>query len=204
MTDILIGVAGWAGAGKDTFADILVEDHGFVKLAFADPLREVAAALNPIVAIEEHSVIFEEHGYERVLREELRYVRYNDALERHGYNKAKFKYPEVRQLLQRIGTEAGRKIISDTLWIDMAMERAAQHERVVIADMRFQNEANCVLDHDGHTFKITRPGVGPANDHISEHDLDYWKFEEIIDNDGTPEDLHKKVEKIAVGYWNGP
>ena len=35
----LIGICGRSGSGKDTVADILVRDYGFVKVACADPLK---------------------------------------------------------------------------------------------------------------------------------------------------------------------
>jgi len=38
---MIIGVAGLAGSGKDTVADHLVEYHGFVKVALADPLKRI-------------------------------------------------------------------------------------------------------------------------------------------------------------------
>lgn len=37
-----IGILGKSGAGKDTFADYLVEEKNFRRLAFADPLYEIA------------------------------------------------------------------------------------------------------------------------------------------------------------------
>ena len=41
MNPIIVGVSGFAGSGKDTVADILVEEFGFVKVALADPLKRV-------------------------------------------------------------------------------------------------------------------------------------------------------------------
>lgn len=38
---MILGLCGLAGAGKDTVADFLVKDHGFVKVAFADPLKRI-------------------------------------------------------------------------------------------------------------------------------------------------------------------
>jgi hypothetical protein len=38
---MIIGLCGGAGTGKDAIADILVKNHGFVKVAFADPLKRI-------------------------------------------------------------------------------------------------------------------------------------------------------------------
>jgi hypothetical protein len=39
---MLIGLCGYAGSGKDAVAEILVRDHGFTRLAFADALKDIA------------------------------------------------------------------------------------------------------------------------------------------------------------------
>jgi hypothetical protein len=39
----VVGISGARGAGKDTLADELVARHGYAKMSFADPLRELAA-----------------------------------------------------------------------------------------------------------------------------------------------------------------
>lgn len=46
MTKPSIGLLGANGAGKSTIADYLVAEHGYRKLSFAEPLRELAR-LNP-------------------------------------------------------------------------------------------------------------------------------------------------------------
>lgn len=38
---LIIGISGVAGSGKDTTADVLVRQHGFVKVAMADPLKRI-------------------------------------------------------------------------------------------------------------------------------------------------------------------
>lgn len=189
---ILLGLSGYAGAGKDSFADVLVARHSFTKMAFADPLREVAAAINPIVAVK-WPLFLDGRSDEFDTP-----VRYNDALARIGYTEAKVYFPEIRELLQRIGTEAGRRIIKDSLWVDMAMERAAQHERVVIADMRFENEADAITDAGGFTIRITRPGMSAVNSHISEVALDEYAFDDEIMNVGALADLDAKVDYLIA------
>ena len=41
----VIGLSGFAGAGKDEVGRVLVEDFGFTRVAFADTLKEVATAI---------------------------------------------------------------------------------------------------------------------------------------------------------------
>ena len=41
----IIGVCGLIGGGKGTVADILVKDHGFEKVSFADSLKDMIAAV---------------------------------------------------------------------------------------------------------------------------------------------------------------
>ena len=52
VISMIIGISGYATAGKDTIGEILVENHGFRRIAFADKLREVLLALNPIVDLD--------------------------------------------------------------------------------------------------------------------------------------------------------
>jgi len=41
IQNMIIGLLGQAGSGKDTVADFLVRDHSFVKVALADPLKRI-------------------------------------------------------------------------------------------------------------------------------------------------------------------
>jgi len=178
---MIIGLSGFAGSGKDTVADVLVRDFGFVKMAFADPLREMALAIDPIIDFD-YSV-----GY----------IRYSQLLDLIGYTEAKTQYPEVRRFLQVLGTEAVRDILGQNTWVGLGMRRAEEFPRVVFADMRFKNEAAAVADSpEGVTVRITRPGVGAANDHASEHDLDSWSFHYGINNDGPLQEVAVKVAQL--------
>lgn len=38
---MIVGICGLAGSGKDTAADFLVKNEGYVKIAFADPLKRI-------------------------------------------------------------------------------------------------------------------------------------------------------------------
>jgi len=179
-----IGVAGTAGSGKDTLADLLVERYGFTKIAFADPMRAMAAAIDPILTITTNDEI----------------IRYSDALEIWGYQEAKIQTPELRQFLQRLGTEAGRNILGEDVWVNAAFKAAQGIPRVVISDLRFRNEANAIRSRSGFTIRLDRPGIEPPNDHISENDLADWTFTGYIRNDGTIGMLGDKLEGFLSRY----
>jgi hypothetical protein len=161
---ILLGLSGYARAGKDTVADILVKEHGFQKIGFSDPLYEMALAIDPVV----------DDGLPlSVLVDSL------------GWERAKDEYPEVRRLLQAIGTDAGRNVLGENVWVDALLRRLEPEGRYVVRDMRFPNEFYAIEDAGGETVRIERPGYKPVNGHISETALDDFFFTYRISNDGT-------------------
>lgn len=185
----IIALSGYGTCGKDTVADILVEDYGFAKYAWADTLRLATETLNPIIAWDEDA----SSGP----------IRYRDALEQDGYNEAKAKYPEFRRVLQYLGTDVGRKLLYDNVWVDATINRIASErslsDNIVIPDTRFPNEAHAVQmrsESRNYVVRVHRPGVGPASDHISEVALDDFPFDFAIDNDGTLDDLRLKVAEL--------
>ena len=48
---MILGLAGYGGSGKDAVASYLVEHHQFTRVAFADPIKEMALRQNPTLAI---------------------------------------------------------------------------------------------------------------------------------------------------------
>lgn len=176
----LLGFSGYARSGKDTAVEQL-GTLGYHRIAFADKLREVLYALNPIVETDSGD------GH-RLLGEVI------DKFGWNGYKESPFG-PEIRRLLQRLGTEAGRQALWDSIWVDAALRVVDNNPlmQYAISDCRFPNEADAVRSRGGKMIRITRPGVGPANSHASETGLDDYPFDVFIDNDGTPEDLRDKI-----------
>jgi hypothetical protein len=103
---------------------------------------------------------------------------------------------EIRRLLQRLGTEAGRNTLWDTIWIDAALHDLDGQGKYVITDARFPNEAAAVTGRGGKLVRITRSGVGPANTHPSETSLDDWKFDYTLWNNSTLEEFHESVRSF--------
>lgn len=184
----IIGLSGYARSGKDVAAEILVEEFGFVRVAFADKLREVLYQLNPIVQAD-FGFEFKSNwkGPAFVMLQEV-----IDTFGWNGYKSSPFG-TEVRRLLQRLGTEAGRQTLWDSIWIDAALTGLPEDAKVVVTDCRFANEAEAVQARGGEIWRISRDGVGPANSHASETGLDSWPFDWHIKNDGTLEEYRQNI-----------
>lgn len=186
----LIAVSGYAHTGKDEFARSLIERAGFTRVAFADKMREFLAALNPIIGYDHQA------GFIRladVIPPEGDPERYTSA----GWAEAK-EYAEVRDLLQRCGTEAGRKVLGADIWVDATMKSLQEDHPYVITDCRFPNEAASVVWHGGVVVRIDRPGIVPVNNHESETALDGYDFDVRILNDGSIADLHLAALETTV------
>lgn len=162
----LIGLIGKKRSGKDSFAAALVDGYGFTRYAFADPLKEAALALDPIVDWP-HRLSF--------------FVRST------GWEASK-EIPEVRRILQNYGV-AIREIDPD-FWIRATLTPAlADPGPVVITDVRFPNEAEAIRRAGGKIIGITRPGLVSTDEHISETALDDYVADATVENSGTLDDL---------------
>ena len=172
----LIGFSGYARTGKDEASKAL-EEFGYKRVAFADKLRNFLYALNPKVSGN---------------------VRVRDVILTHGWAGYKdTRYgSEIRSLLQKLGTEAGRNVMGENIWVDATLAGLDPQGKYVITDCRFPNEARAVQESGGKLYRIHREGVGPANDHSSETSLDDWKFDGVILNEGTLEEYHDRVRSV--------
>jgi hypothetical protein len=116
----------------------------------------------------------------------------------------------VRDFLQRLGTDAIRDNLHINTWVNALMADYKPKQvmnksgffvddamsKWIITDTRFPNEAEAIKKADGIIIRVDRPGVKPINPHPSETGLDDWKFDYVINNDGSLKDLTKKVNKI--------
>jgi len=124
------------------------------------------------------------------------------------------KNENIRRLLQKEGTENGRDKYGDNIWInyvdkwtDIYSKRGIQ--AFIIMDVRFKNEAEYIKSKNGLLIRIEAPlrnkeritnekNSLEIQKHISEIDLDDYKFDNIINNDYISNEenelLHKDVK----------
>ena len=179
MASQLVGLVGLARAGKDTFAARLVAEHGFTRVAFADPLKEAALALDPIVEVGVSG-----HEY-----------RLTDFVASEGWEGAK-EWPEIRRTLQHLGVAI--RNLDPGFWLYAAMKRADEVEGpVVITDVRFSNELGYVARR-GVSVRIVRPGQVNSDTHVSENELADAATTFSVVNAGTVADLHAAADEFAA------
>jgi hypothetical protein len=199
----LIGIAGSKRSGKTTVAQRLVDAHGFGLVALADPVKEAIAVLNPWVP-DPHP------GSDRFvpLTVALEYVRGDeDALK-----SIPVTGDEVRRLWQRFGTEVGRGMFGQGVWLALANDLLDEHypkwwapngPDIVIPDIRFDNEAEWVRRFNGRVIHVSRalmPQWRPDS-HSSEQGIHPHLVDHSIVNAGSVSELHGQVDDILKGIY---
>ena len=166
---MIVGLGHRAQVGKDTAAGFLVK-RGFVRLAFADILKDVAYDLNPIVI------------------PALVQGRLQDLVDERGWEAAK-ELGEVRRLLQELGV-AARWHLGENVWVQPIFNKILDQpdQDFVVTDVRFPNEFTMLKSmrlNPAVMVKITREAVGNAGNHSSEISLVDAEWDEVVLNDGT-------------------
>jgi hypothetical protein len=172
---MIIGLSGYAQSGKDSTAELLCLNYQYRRVSFADPIRTGLLRLNPKLDSLTHL---------------------QEYIDDFGWDNAKHN-PEVRRLMQRFGTEVGRKMFGEDFWIKMALRDLRKDERIVISDVRYPNEAEAIKQLGGQVWRINRHNHSAVNGHASEHAMDNYMFNHVIYNDGTIDDLSDEVFMLA-------
>jgi hypothetical protein len=224
---MIIGVSGKAGSGKDTVADHLVKEYGFVKVALADPMKRFCM---------EAFDFTEEQLWGKSENRNAPDMRYpwDSTREVDGWGHS---YLTPRYALQQLGTEWGRNCYPD-VWVDHALRVAKKiltpfepnHKivkegwycytqvegfnntfdikepgGVVISDIRFNNEL-AAIKKVGRVVQVVRAGAGlegAAGTHRSEAEQDGFAdddFDHIIVNQTTVKSLLMKVDQMMAVF----
>ncbi|MEV4971969.1 hypothetical protein [Streptomyces scopuliridis] len=184
-----IGIIGRARTGKDTAGQWLVDNRGYRRVGFADPLKEAALKLDPILQAEESRGDWGDGD-----------LRVSEAVKLFGWEAAKDQLPETRRILQELG--AAIRVIDEDFWLRAAMAKVQEANEdgvpCVITDVRYPNEAASLKRADFHLVYIDRPGV-PQLDHESEGALTEDDADYTITNHGIRRsDFYADVERFHL------
>lgn len=201
MKTKLIAVTGKKGSGKDTVISMIhyintvgtiasyegwVERNAsltgslsLVKVAFADPLKDILATMFKIPRayfddrIHKDLTYFCPHtgkfvtwadipkfNYLYIGREEYDLFEFADFINSELKVKGKYIVLKLRELMQYFGTDICRKILGEDIWINIT-ENTIKHLIEVnnvcyVSDVRYKNEADSICELDGRIIKIIR------------------------------------------------
>lgn len=176
----IIAICGPAGAGKSTIADHLVSAHGYTRIKFAGPLKDMLRAL----------------GLDE------------DEVEGHLKEKpcALLCGKTPRHAMITLGTEWGRNMIDKDLWANAWRERVAavlaSGGRVVVDDLRFPNERDLCGEVGAVVLRVTSARITPSIAHESERYALTMPVDREIANDGGVPELLASVDLTVLGPYS--
>jgi hypothetical protein len=202
----IIGVCGFIGSGKDTVADYLVNFHEFRRDSFAATLKDAVAA----VFAWDRELLEGRTKQAREWREQV-----------DPWWAERLGMPDLtpRLVLQLWGTEVARKSFHDDIWIASVENKLRNsQDSIVISDCRFPNEIKSIKQAGGkviwvkrgplptwyHLAKAANEGKKNAQDmleglgiHVSETAWVGTEFDQVIDNNGSIEELYDQIKNLV-------
>ena len=140
---MIIGLLGFADAGKTTSANVLKHSFSFQERTFAGPLKDTVSAV---------------FGWPRHLLE-------GDTLESRKFREQRDEFWSTkfgkditpRSILQYVGTEVFRNSLDNNIWINV-MEKSLEDRSkdYVITDVRFPNEMEFIVKIGGFLVEVDR------------------------------------------------
>ncbi len=199
---MLIGICGLIGSGKDTVAQNLIDNHNFVKISFADKLKDAVASMFSW----DRDLLDGKTDKSRAWREQVDQY----------WTQETGREITPRLVLQEFGTECMREGFYDGIWVSLTKKHIIDNPNThfVIPDVRFPNEAKMLYEVGGQVWRVKRGqdpiwfriyqdvGVEPKDVHASEWAWAHTKFTHTIDNNGTLLDLKSQVQDHLVSSGN--
>lgn len=180
----LIGLTGLAGCGKDTAATLLLRDCPGNRLALASPIK---SALNDLFGFRDSD--WENREWKEAVLPSL------------GVS--------PRHLAQTLGTEWGRRMVSQDIWLHTAAASADRRFNkwlpLIITDIRFPNEAAWIRGKGGVVVEIKRSGL-VQDAHASEAGIG-GPGDIVIENFGSLADLSERLLAqlaMPIAAWTAP
>lgn len=222
MNKIIIGICGKASSGKDTTANYLVENYGYQQLSLAEPIKDFS---EDVFGFSQDQL----WGSSSKRNEEIpvNWGKVQNNIYKYGPNwlanlghKDKlndlysWKYDlerenphtvSARVVLQRLGTEFGRDILGQNVWINNLLERSkvcmlkSTCQGVVASDVRFQNEMEILHNNNGKIIRLlrnqyTHTGIPGHQSEVEQDSISNDLFSCILNNNSSLESLYFNLD----------
>lgn len=208
----ILALAGKAGSGKDTLADVLVKRYGFTRIALADPLRQLCAAAFKLpyeyfldydkkdAPLPYGKITLDYHHIDKVRETLIEWgfpIDYEARENMEEYYGDEFETP--RDILKTVGTNLIRNFVRDDIWLVLAFSKMkeADSKKFVITDCRFENERNAFKKAGATLCLIKRWEEDPEAPKIGEDMGAEADYDVIFQN---KESLHQFKSEVDIWY----
>jgi hypothetical protein len=172
---MIVGITGRAGAGKDTVADYLVDTYGFGKTSFAGPIKDMINTL-----LGEQPEAWEDREWKET---------------------PILCGKSPRYLAQTLGTEWGRRIVGEDIWVRLALDASNDFEHLVISDVRFDNEAEAIHEAGGYIIQVCRNNtLTQLTEHASERGVDPRLIDWAVFNEHDFDHMYGQLDVFLEAY----
>jgi hypothetical protein len=186
LPNSIIGIIGKKQSGKDTIASHLIEEYGFVRYAFADPIKK---ACQVIFGFTDEQC----WGDQKEVVDTYWNITPRKVFQIFGTELFQYELPKYAPELADIGR--GFWVYCFARWYEQQLIKNPD-VKVVITDVRFPFEADMITRLGGTIAKITRPNQSNNDMHASEVEMDALQYSYHIENDSTIGDLQRKVDEL--------
>lgn len=210
----ILGISGYIGVGKDTVGNIIKKldiDSNWQIKKFANKLKQIATILTGIP-----SEMFEDQefkktylGEEWTLKTKTDHTLIKDGKATMAEIITKMT---VRDMLQKLGTEAMRNGLHPDTWINALMcdykkvkdkDEEYSYPNWIITDVRFPNEYDAIKSKGGVIIRVNRnESEKESIKHVSETALDGYIYDYVINNDSDINNLTSSIEVFLKQYHN--
>lgn len=167
----VIGLLGVPGSGKGLVSKRLVERHGYRRLRFTDPVKDMLRSIG-------------------LSDEQLEGVENKSPLDFAGGC-------TPNHLIHSLSTDWGRGSVHSDLWANLWKRRAQAEVGPVLADdLRRPNEAAAVRAVGGIVIRITRPGAVRERETRAAQQQQLISADLEVENDRTPEHLVTQIDAL--------
>lgn len=207
----IIGIIGFKGSGKDTVGDFLVDSYDFERDSFAGSLKDAISAI-----FGWDRILLEGASAESREWRETPDIWWEEKLDWQNHP-GSYISPRFtpRAAMQFWGTDLLRRNFHNDLWIMSLQNKIRNKDRIVITDCRFPNEFKTIKEAGGQVWRVKRGsepswfdsgmlaacGSSMHKEQMRElgiHESEWaWlnlPFDQVIENNGSIEDLRNRVK----------
>jgi hypothetical protein len=200
---MIFGICGFQSSGKDTLANYLITEYGFIKFSFASKLKDIIAIM----------FCWPRDKLEGLTKQDREW---RETVDSWWAEKLGITTLTPRYVMQYFATDLFRNHFHTDIWVNILENELNKclasnpNQHIVISDCRFSNEIDMILNLGGKIIQVHRnppswfytyrDGEYPPEmylTHISEITWIRCYYDYDIDNSDTIEKFYTQIKYIV-------